>query len=93
MTNRKSIFPLQPAGGPSPKSGVTPRSSGGSEVDSPPVLLVDPSMVEVDASPAPDDEVSPLVPSGAVVTGGLAVNPDVPEPGAWQAASKPRKAM
>jgi hypothetical protein len=32
ITNKRSIFPLQPIGLPSPKSGMTPRSLGGAVV-------------------------------------------------------------
>ena len=81
MTNRKSIFPLQPTGFPSPKSGVLPRSRTGSVVVSalpPPELLslvvVVPELVELDNEPL--DE-----PLGTVVTG-VVVNADESEVGA-----------
>jgi hypothetical protein len=82
MTNRKSIFPLQPAGVPSPKSGTSPRSRAGSVVVSalpPPEPLssvVDvPELLELDEDPL--DE-----PSGTVVIPGVVVNADESEVGA-----------
>jgi len=81
MTNRRSIFPLQPAGAPSPKSGVPPRSRTGSVVVSvlpaPEPLssvVVVPELLELDDDPL--DE-----PSGTVVTG-VVVNADESEVGA-----------
>jgi len=77
MTNRKSIFPLQPAGVPSPKSGTPPRSRAGSVVVSAlpppePLSSVDddvPELLELDEDPL--DE-----PSGTVVIPGVVVNAD-----------------
>jgi hypothetical protein len=76
MTNRKSIFPLQPAGVPSPKSGMSPRSRGGSVVVSalpPPEPLS--SVVDVSELLELDEELLDE-PSGTVVIPGVVVNAD-----------------
>ena len=80
MTNRKSIFPLQPAGVLSPKSGMVPRSRGGSVVVSAPPL-------PEPLSPAPElleleDEALDDEPSSTVVTGTVVENADESELGA-----------
>jgi hypothetical protein len=85
ITNRKSIFPLQPMGLPSPKSGVVPRSRTGSDVV---VLALPPpeplsSVVVVPVVPEllePEDD-PPDEPSGTVVIG-IVVNADESEVGA-----------
>ena len=83
MTNRKSIFPLQPAGVSTPKSSTPPRSSAG-------------SVVVVSALPPPeplssvDDDPEPLElvedpldePSDTVVIPGVVVTADESEAGA-----------
>ena len=83
MMNRKSIFPLQPAGVPSPKSGASPRSGAGSDVVVSPLPPPDPlssvddipELLELDEDPL--DE-----PFGTVVTPGVVVNADESEVGA-----------
>ena len=81
MTNRKSIFPLQPAGAPSPKSGMSPRSRVGSVVPALPPPDPLSSVVDVPELLELDEELLDE-PSGAVVTPGVVVNADESEVGA-----------
>ena len=77
MTNRKSILPLQPIGGP-PKSGIMPIS--GSEVpvvDDEPVL---PSALPLDVLEVPDDPSPVEVDSPELVSLGRVVTPGVVKP-------------
>ena len=70
MTNKKSIFPLHPAGPGSPKSGMPPRSRTGSALPPPEplssVVVEVPELLELDEDPL-DDPSDTLVIPGVVV--------------------------
>ena len=93
MTNKKSIFPLQPIGGP-PKSGITPMSgkTAAPEVEEPELPFAEPlpvELLEVEVLDELLDDVlaSPeLESAGRVATSGV-VKPVVDTPGSLQAAS------
>ncbi len=81
MTNRKSIFPLQPAGVPSPKSGMSPRSRVGSVVSALPLPEPLSAVVDVPELLELDEELLDEA-SGTVVIPGVVVNADESEVGA-----------
>jgi len=88
IIKRKSIFPLHPTGESLPKSGISPKSPTGPDVE-PALPLAEPLsspvlVPELPELPEPEEPL-PVDTAGAVVTSGIEPNPVWPTGGAWQA--------
>ena len=79
IKNRKSIFPLHPTGESLPKSGISPRSRTGSDVESE-LPLAEPLSSLVLVLPELPEllELPPVDPTGAVVASGVDPKPLCP---------------